>query len=123
MVRRAIQAAPFEACGFVLEGDELIEIRNVSLAPMRGFRMDWPQAVEKLTGREEFITGIWHTHPRGSTVPSHTDLDAIKLGAIQRNWDYFIATSEGVYQYDTGLYAVQDMSFWKQFHSDPTLSA
>lgn len=116
LVRRAIQAAPFEACGFILENDEIVEIRNVSLAPMRAFKMDMAQATEKLRDRVEFITGIWHTHPRGTSEPSHTDLDAIKLGAIQRNWDYFIVTSAGVFQYETGLYSVQDMGFWQQFH-------
>lgn len=116
LVRRAIQAAPFEACGFILEGGEIVEIRNVSLAPMRAFRMCHHDATEKLSGTLEFVTGVWHTHPRGTTEPSRSDLDGIKLGAIQRNWDYYIVTSAGVFQYNTGLYAPQDHAFWERFH-------
>lgn len=117
LIRRAIQAAPFEACGFILEDGELVEIRNISLAPMRAFKMDRVQMVEKLvhTDKINFISGIWHTHPRGTTEPSHTDLDGIKLGAIQRNWDYYIVTQDTVSLYKTGLYAPQDNSFWEQF--------
>lgn len=115
LVRRARQAAPYEVCGFVLENGEVLEIRNISLSPMRAFKMDRQQLIDKLVGREEFITGIWHTHPRGTTVPSHTDLDGIKCGAIQPNWRYYIVTSAGVHQYETGLYSPQSDSFWKTF--------
>lgn len=116
LIRRAIQSAPYEACGFVLENDELIEIRNVATNPLRGFKMDRRDAIEKLSNRVEFITGIWHTHPKGTSEPSLIDLDGIKSGAVQKNWDYFIATSEAVYQYDTKLYAQQDLAFWEKFH-------
>lgn len=115
LMRRAAQAAPLEACGFIMENGEIIEIRNVSLAPMRAFKMDWPQAVEKIGDRPEFISGIWHTHPSGTTEPSHTDLDGIKLGAIARHWDYYIVTASGVYQYDTKLYAPVDQDYWLKF--------
>lgn len=118
LVRRAIQGAPHELCGVILESGEIVEIRNVSLAPMRAFKFDRNQLVEKLRGRGEFVTGIWHTHPRGTTHPSHTDLAGIKCGAIQRNWDYYIVTSTGVHQYDTKLYAPQNDSFWHQFRSE-----
>jgi len=112
---KARQAAPFEACGFILENDEVVEIHNVSMTPKRSFRMDREQMIEKLSGRAEFITGIWHTHPSGTTTPSHTDLDGIKCGAIQRNWRYFIVTPSGVHEYPTGLYAPQDEGFWGSF--------
>ena len=115
LCHRAIQAAPHEACGFILEGGELVEIRNISLTPWRAFRMDRQEMVEKLSDRAEFITGIWHTHPRGSTKPSQTDLYGIKCGAIQRNWDYYIVTATEVIKYDTGLYAPQDHEFWARF--------
>ncbi|AEK07457.1 hypothetical protein PBI_ROPE_11 [Mycobacterium phage Rope] len=122
LIRRAIQAAPFEACGFIMTDGEILEMTNVSLAPRRAFKMDVKELVEKLSDKVEFIKGIWHTHPGGTTHPSATDLDGIKLGAIQRNWDYWIVTSAGVYQYDTKLYAPQDHSWWMRFHSDSTAS-
>lgn len=116
MIRRAKQAAPYEICGFILENGEILEIRNISLAPMRAFKMDRQQLIERLSHRSEFITGIWHSHPRGTTVPSETDLEGIKCGAIQPNWNYYIVTSNDVYKYDTGLYAPQPDSFWKVFN-------
>lgn len=117
LVRRAIQAAPFEVCGFVMESGELLEIRNISLAPQRHFKMDRQQLVEKLAPRDpdDFIAGIWHTHPRGTTMPSHTDLDGIKCGAIQPNWAYYIVTAEGVFEYETKLYAPPEETFWRKF--------
>lgn len=116
LVRRAMQAAPFEVCGFIMEDGDIIEIRNVSLAPARHFKMDRQDMVEKLKDRVDFIKGIWHTHPGGTTVPSKTDLDGIKSGSIQRNWDYWIVTSSGVHYYETRLYAPQeDISFWERF--------
>lgn len=116
LIRRAVQAAPYEACGFILENGEIVEIRNVATNPLRGFKMDRRDAIEKLSGISEFITGIWHTHPKGTIEPSLIDLDGIKSGSVQRNWNYFIATSEGVFEYDTKLYAPQDMAFWEKFH-------
>lgn len=117
LVRRAIQAAPLEACGFVMEDGDIIEIRNVSLAPMRAFKMDRQQLIEKVRDRVDFIQGIWHTHPGGTIHPSHTDLDGIKLGAIQPNWDYWIITSTGCHLYSTERYAPQEHSYWSRFRA------
>lgn len=113
-----MQAAPYEVCGFIMEQGDIIEIRNVSLAPMRHFKMDREQLIEKLSGRVDFIAGIWHTHPKGTTQPSHTDLDGIKCGAIQRNWDYYIVTSAGVHLYKPEHYAPQSDSFWAKFNRE-----
>lgn len=52
LVRRAIQAAPYEVCGFVMDSGEVIEIRNVSLAPARHFKMCRQQMYEKLRDRD-----------------------------------------------------------------------
>lgn len=115
LVDKAIQSESFEACGFILEDGTIIEMENISSTPTRSFRMDRNELTEKLDGIEAFITAIWHTHPRGTQHPSHTDLNSIKMGAIQRNWRYLIVTSAGVFEYDTGLYAPQDISFWESF--------
>lgn len=101
-MRRAKQAAPFEACGFIMESGEIIEIRNVATNPMRNFKMDRQDLIEKLCNETDFISAIWHTHPGGSTVPSHTDITAIKMGAVQRNWDYLVVTEQSVNLYYSG---------------------
>lgn len=113
--RRAKQAAPYEACGFVMDDGELIEIRNVAPHPSTQFMMDRAQMVEKLSGREESIAGIWHTHPGGTHHPSGTDLKAMSLGAILPHWDYWIVTAEACSYYDTSLYAPREDAFWSQF--------
>jgi proteasome lid subunit RPN8/RPN11 len=118
LLRRAMQAAPFEACGFVMEDGDVIEIRNVSLAPARHFKMDRNQLFEKLSDRTDFIAGVWHTHPGGTTHPSRTDLEGIKCGAIQRNWDYWIVTKDSVNLYVSQHYAPQDHVFWNKFREE-----
>ena len=115
--RRAAQAAPFEACGFILDNGDIVEIRNVATNPERSFHMDFHQMVEKLSGRDEYIAGIWHTHPKGTITPSHTDLHAIKIGAIKPDWDYWIVTTDGVYKYESNRFAPQEDSFWDDFVS------
>lgn len=113
--RRAVQAAPYEACGFIMDDGSILEIRNVAVNPHRAFRMDHKHMVEKLSGREDFIAGIWHTHPKGTTTPSHADLNAIKIGAVQRNWDYWIVTADSVTLVDSGRYMPQSDGFWETF--------
>ena len=98
-----------------MEAGDIIEIRNVSLAPKRHFKMDMQEVVEKLSDRDDFIEGIWHTHPGGTTYPSQTDLDGIKCGAIQRNWDYWIVTANSVNLFVPNNYAPQEHSYWEQF--------
>lgn len=115
LMRRAQQAIPLEVCGFVMNDGEIVEIRNVANDPRHSFHMDRAQMIEKLSGREESIAGIWHTHPRGSTHPSGTDLKAISMGAIQPHWRYWIVTAEECFSLDTSLYAPCEPDFWGQF--------
>ena len=113
--RRALQAAPYEVCGFILDDGDIVEIRNISLAPLRAFKMDREQMFQKLYGREHSIAGIWHTHPGGTTHPSQTDLAGIKCGAILRDWKYYIVTANSVTLYLPEHYAPQDNTFWAAF--------
>lgn len=117
LLRRAAQAAPQEACGFILSTGEIVEIRNVSPNPERAFHMDRQQLVQKLGHRMDSIAGIWHTHPGGTVHPSATDLHAIKIGAIQPHWKYWIVTASAVTAYDTGLYVPRTEQFWADFAS------
>ena len=115
LMRRAIQSSPHEACGFVMESGDIIEIRNVASNSMREFKMDRNQMIEKLSGREDFIYGIWHTHPSGSSSLSSTDIEAIYCGAIQWNWHYWIVTKSEVVEYPIDCYAPKPDSFWRSF--------
>ena len=113
--RRAFEASPYEVCGFIMEDGSIVEIRNVATNRIKGFRMDRDEMIQKLSDRADFIKGIWHTHPSGTIHPSHTDLNAIRMGAIQRNWDYWIVTASSVSLYIPNHYAPQDNSFWSEF--------
>ncbi len=115
LVRRAIQGSPYELCGFILQDNEIVEVRNVSNTPLKSFEMSAADLSEKLRGKVDDITGIWHSHPRGQTHPSYTDLRAIACGAIQPHWTYYIVTFTGVYEYDTAQYAPVETKFWGQF--------
>lgn len=117
LMRRAAQAAPHEACGFVMDDGSIVEIRNVSPYPARRFAMDRQQVYEKIGDRIDAITGVWHTHPSGIPKPTATDIESIARGAVQRHWRYFIATAQEVQEYATNRFAPQDDSFWEAFSS------
>jgi len=118
LVRRAMQAAPFEACGFIMDDGEIVEIRNESPTPLSSFQMGRVQFTEKVGHRIDAVQAIWHTHPRGSIHPSQKDLEGIRTGAIAPHWDYYIVTSLGVHQYDTSLYAPKSHDHWSKFRND-----
>lgn len=100
LCRRAFQAAPEEACGFILRTGRVKEIRNISPYPYKEFRM-CPRQTLEVTPSE--ITAIWHTHPSGSLHPSDIDQQSMPLFAEQYgNWAYLIVTKDDVAQYNTG---------------------
>ena len=100
--RRAMQSAPEEACGFILDDQTIIEINNSDPYPYKGFQMSGPDIAKKLTAEQiPRIRAIWHTHPGGSTTPSALDQKALKVGAIQPNWAYFIVTKNEITRWDT----------------------
>lgn len=113
---KAFQALPNEACGFILSDGRIIEVGNFAEDPTSSFRMAIPDLAKKLTP-EEFsqIIGIWHTHPKGSIVPSSTDIEAMRCGVINQDWLYLIATVDKVTVWHPKSYAVQDNSFWNKF--------
>lgn len=111
--RRAIQAAPYEACGFVFDDDSIVEIRNVATNPHVTFKMDLQQANQAIAGKT--IAAIWHTHPQGLAYPSRLDLEAIRNGAIRAHWKYLVVTAHHVNAYDVKTLAPQQDSFWETF--------
>jgi proteasome lid subunit RPN8/RPN11 len=115
LVDRAKSAAPYEACGFIMEDGSIIEIKNISLAPLKAFKMCTRDATEKLSGTLDFVAGVWHTHPKGTIHPSAEDLEGIKRGAVQPNWDYYIVTANDVHLYLPANYAPRDHSHWSRF--------
>jgi proteasome lid subunit RPN8/RPN11 len=96
LCRRAFQVAPFEACGFIMNDGEIVELPNVAADPRCCFEMSAIHLTNKLSGREQNIIAIWHTHPRGTLEPSTLDLKAIEIGAIWKDWRYLIATKNEV---------------------------
>lgn len=114
--RRAIQAAPYEACGFILNDGEIVEVANGAENPLEEWQMTAEDLSKRLTA-EQFsqIIAVWHTHPRGSKAPSPKDIQAMIVGAIKQDWMYLIATQDGVTQWNPKNYAPQGDSFWNEF--------
>lgn len=116
LLDKALQAAPLEACGFILEDDIIIECVNISRTPTCAFEMSGPDIMKKLEGHDlSSIIGIWHTHPRGTTFPSKSDIHAMNIGAIHEHWDYYIVTKDEVTQWNPKDYAPKTDLFWKEF--------
>jgi proteasome lid subunit RPN8/RPN11 len=112
--RRALQAQPYEACGFILHDGTIVEIRNNFHDPMRGFLMDRDQLIEKIPN-PEVVYAIWHTHPKGSLRPSKSDIDSMFQGAIPAHWKYLIATTIDIHEVDPKTFVKQEDSFWHGF--------
>lgn len=94
---KAIEAAPNEACGFILEDETIVECENISETPKTSFRMSGCDVLNKLEQHGlSRISGIWHTHPRGTTYPSATDIRSVLVGAIDESWKYYIVTKDEV---------------------------
>lgn len=113
---RAFQASPHEICGFVLDDGEIIEVANVAENSMRDFQMDRMDVARRLT-LDQFsrIFAVWHSHPKGSTVPSRKDIEAINIGTIQHDWVYAIVTEKTIAIWNPKSFMPQDDSFWNEF--------
>lgn len=64
-------AFPAEACGFVLLGADVVQCTNDAEDPVNGFRIAQPEA--DLWWATGGVTGVWHSHPRDSAIPSQED--------------------------------------------------
>lgn len=99
LTRRAFQAAPHEACGFIMADGSIKEIRNVAVYPEKTFEMDRRQLAEI---NPNDVVALWHSHPGGSIYPSAIDQrNMAGLGEAYGNWAYLIVTKDQVAQYDT----------------------
>lgn len=94
----AMNGSSSELCGLIrIDPDgnwHVIDIPNRSM-----FDGEFTMSPEDLLGPwnlyDDQIVGVWHTHPRGNPKPS--DKDRVFAPAGLRYW---IATFEGVYEYD-----------------------
>jgi [CysO sulfur-carrier protein]-S-L-cysteine hydrolase len=72
---------PEEACGFIIEKGsgrfEAVAVTNALHSPVR-FRMEAREQLELMTQMDENdwrLAAIYHSHPKGPSHPSATDLD------------------------------------------------
>lgn len=93
LIALAKEAAPMEACGFVMPGWSLVFMPNVADEP-GNFRIDDNALLQFYTDFPPPL-GLFHTHPGGRPEPSRTDIDYAPQGLR-----YWIATPEDVYEWD-----------------------
>ena len=110
--RRAFQAEPEEACGFLMADGKFIEIQNINPYPYKAFSMSAGDISRKINDPNE-IQAIWHTHPSGSLDPSGTDMDFMYQSRVK--WSYIIATKSDVRIWAPNSFAPQPDSFWEAF--------
>ena len=80
MARSIAEQAPIEACGLLagLKGEvkQVYPIRNVMQSPAR-FKMDAQEQLKAFVDLETRgleLLAIYHSHPKGPTAPSETDI-------------------------------------------------
>lgn len=98
LVRRAIQGAPVEVCGFVMLDGSIVEIPNSSIDPIRNFHMARHHLIDRVPDPSK-IYAIWHSHPNGNCEPSKNDMLAVETGYIKQHWVYLIVTPNGVFEH------------------------
>lgn len=94
MIDLAVVGSPNEVCGLVVaKGDEcrLIQAKNLSARPTDTFELD-PDAWLEVTDDEKVI-GIYHSHPRGTALPSMADLTSCEASELP----WHIVNGEGNY--------------------------
>jgi len=84
--------APLEACGLLAGKNGVVEavlpVENAARSPVR-FRME-PHAQLKafqhieISGQE--LLAIFHSHPKGLSIPSHTDMKEAAYPVIHMIW-------------------------------------
>lgn len=119
LMRRAIQGAPLEVCGFIMKDDSVIEIPNTSANPESGFLMSVHHLSTLITDPDD-IVAIWHTHPNGTTHLSGEDIRSMVEGYIYPDWEYYTVTASVVTKWNVKEFLLQGDSFWKAFASSVT---
>jgi proteasome lid subunit RPN8/RPN11 len=94
ILAHALADAPLEACGLIAMDREgrmvrAYPARNTSDTPMTAFTLDPDDhhaAIVDAESRGWRIGGVYHSHPRGSAIPSPIDLRA----PTDREWIHLI---------------------------------
>jgi proteasome lid subunit RPN8/RPN11 len=84
--------APLEACGLLGGKDGFVEVvlpvKNAAESPVR-FRMDPKaqlRAIEHIESEGLDIVAIFHSHPKGPSVPSPTDIAEASYNVVNIIW-------------------------------------
>ena len=93
LVDEALAGYPEEVCGFVLDDDTFVPVRNDHADPLHNFHMDEEAQLRIQTGIGN-IAGIYHSHYNGKHDPSGTDLEF-----PYPEWQYFIVTVVDVFEW------------------------
>lgn len=97
LIRRAIQGAPHEVCGFIFTDGSVVEIPNAAADPSRGFAMSQLHLCNRVP-QPELVVALWHSHPNGNATPSENDLKCAELFA---DWRHFIVTPDDIHEYES----------------------
>ena len=81
------RAAPFEACGLLVERPdgslEALRAANVAAEPRREFEVDPGLLVRCSRDPRIHIRGVWHSHPTAPPTPSLADRERCPAGWSQ----------------------------------------
>lgn len=97
---KSLSEKPGERCGFIIDGNMVLEIANEIDTPATHFRISKDTAVGVYGIYGERITGVFHTHPSGA--PYMSDDDAASAEPLWREgcpWLYYVVTGDSVTEY------------------------
>ena len=92
MRRHVAAQSPLEACG-LLAGkngrvEEVLAVRNAAASPVR-YRMEpraQLRAFEQIDAAGQELLAVFHSHPKGPSVPSPTDIKEAAYPVVQIIW-------------------------------------
>lgn len=92
MRRYVISQTPLEACGLLAGKNGVVEdvlpVKNAEASPVR-FRMEPKaqlRAFEQMEIAGQELLAIFHSHPKGSSTPSPTDIREVAYPVVQIIW-------------------------------------
>lgn len=81
-----------ERVGFILPGDKIVEVKNISEDPEKGFDV----SAEDIQEYGDDAIAAWHTHPKADNNLSAVDMDTF---LTWHNIDHYIIGDNGVRKY------------------------
>lgn len=93
-----------ERCGLILDGDVIIECKNIHPEPEKGFEIDPEVVLEHL----DQLRGTWHTHPgQKSTLSGEDHICFTQWPAL----DHYVIGEDGIRAYKIMEGAVIDADY------------